>query len=452
MSDAIVAKIVLRLTFETTAPLLIGGGRDDSSDLSIIRLSDGSPFIPGSSIAGRLLRCFLDNQATIKQDDLDFMKFWGIDISNDERHQSHLNVGPALLTDTHKPKTTIYDGVRIDPASGTAADQGKYNYEYLDTGAMFKQEFVVTVRENADLKNMEKLAHFILTCYQKGLSFGAKAKLGFGEVKLDTYKFVKFIFPKDFGLWMDYCTEDKLPDKHLIISDPIPYVATEKFQLKIDAELGGPIITALKEDKKDSSDKIQYHREGQHLIPASSLMGPLTHRARKILNTVRPTEAKGIHETLFGTVDEKNKKTCKSRIMIRETRIENVIDHPQTRTKIDRFTGGVIPGALTQTQPVTPSDSGPHLTLDLEITQPSPHEITLLMMVAKDLLTGDLAIGGEKGIGRGVLMGGKVEAILNEKTAAFTVTRDGTISGSAGFLAEDYDTFVWPEPKSQEEE
>lgn len=424
-NSAVTAKYILRLQFETTAPLLIGGGNDDSCDLNIVRLSDGQPFIPGSSIAGRLMRCFKENQNSVSVEDLDFMRFWGIDASDENRHQSLLNVGPALLRENHSYNTTIYDSVRIDVTTANAAPQGKYNYEYLNPGAKFQQEIVVTERDGCASAIIARLTHFIITCFKNDLSFGAKAKLGFGTVKLKESTLVEFRFPKDFDDWMTYCHKGTLPEPKLRIYDQIEYKATEKFSLIIRGKLAGPIITSLKVDDKGGSDRIQFHRKDEKIIPASSLMGPLSHRAKKILNTVLSEQADKLYKNLFGDVDEQNKEAIKSRIKVKESKLSNVKDHTQTRNKIDRFTGGTIPGALMQTQPVTAIGKKYNLEVNIEIKEPLHNEITLMMHIAKDLLSGDLAIGGEKGIGRGVLDGGELTAVLNDEEAKFTVTRDG---------------------------
>ena len=50
-------------------------------------------------------------------------------------------------------------------------------------------------------------------------------------------------------------------------------------------------------------------------------------------------------------------------------------------------------------------NNGPMVTLDLEIKDFEDWEAGLMLLVLKDLWNGDLAIGGEKNVGRGVLQG-----------------------------------------------
>jgi len=68
---------------------------------------------------------------------------------------------------------------------------------------------------------------------------------------------------------------------------------------------------------------------------------------------------------------------------------------------IDRFTQGVVPTALFDEQPYV----GGTVHLRFELRNPRDGEIGLLLLVLKDLLTGQLPIGGTSSVGRGVLVG-----------------------------------------------
>ena len=71
------------------------------------------------------------------------------------------------------------------------------------------------------------------------------------------------------------------------------------------------------------------------------------------------------------------------------------------RIRIDRFTGGVVDGALFDEEPVYASRTH----TQLELRNPKPGEIGLLLLVVRDLLTRDLPLGGSVGVGRGVACG-----------------------------------------------
>jgi CRISPR/Cas system CSM-associated protein Csm3 (group 7 of RAMP superfamily) len=84
----------------------------------------------------------------------------------------------------------------------------------------------------------------------------------------------------------------------------------------------------------------------------------------------------------------------------------------QNRVAIDRFTGGAYETALFSEQPIF---GGPdsRLTIRLRIINPKDYEIGLLLLLLKDLWTGDLALGGESSVGRGRLQG--IEATLTRR-------------------------------------
>jgi hypothetical protein len=85
----------------------------------------------------------------------------------------------------------------------------------------------------------------------------------------------------------------------------------------------------------------------------------------------------------------------------------------QAKPKSDRFTGGAYHGALFQEQPIF-SSKDTCLKLELELRNPKEYEIGLLLLLLKDLWTGDLPVGGESSIGRGRLKG--KEATIKGKT------------------------------------
>ena len=76
----------------------------------------------------------------------------------------------------------------------------------------------------------------------------------------------------------------------------------------------------------------------------------------------------------------------------------------QNRVSIDRFTGGALDGALFTQQPIFHSADG-GIRIRLQLRQPQNHEIGLLLLLLKDLWTGDLTLGGERSVGRGRLSG-----------------------------------------------
>ncbi len=93
-------------------------------------------------------------------------------------------------------------------------------------------------------------------------------------------------------------------------------------------------------------------------------------------------------------------------MQVEEEAVTDTFARVQHRIRIDRFTGGVQQGALFDEMPEWPRQPGAgRYRINLRLADPPPHEIDLLLLLFKDLWTGDLALGGEAGIGRGRLRG-----------------------------------------------
>jgi CRISPR/Cas system CSM-associated protein Csm3 (group 7 of RAMP superfamily) len=146
-------------------------------------------------------------------------------------------------------------------------------------------------------------------------------------------------------------------------------------------------------------------------------------RARRILNTLRPAnEANAFINDLFGLEmrDEDKVMPRASRLWVRETEIKHAVhNRVQSRVKIDRFTGGSYPAALFDQQPVFTGE----VTLDLTLQKPIEADVGLLLLLLKDLWTGDVPLGGEANVGRGRLRGR--EATLNWRGDTWTMQTNG---------------------------
>jgi hypothetical protein len=89
-----------------------------------------------------------------------------------------------------------------------------------------------------------------------------------------------------------------------------------------------------------------------------------------------------------------------SRLRVFESTITDGERIRQTRIRADRATQGVVKGALFDEEP----EIGGRVTVRLELRDPQVGETGLLLLL-KDLLSGDLPVGGTASVGRGVLRG-----------------------------------------------
>jgi CRISPR/Cas system CSM-associated protein Csm3 (group 7 of RAMP superfamily) len=196
------------------------------------------------------------------------------------------------------------------------------------------------------------------------------------------------------------------------------------FAIEAEFKLLSSFIVRSYTGDPEAPDSVNIRSGGHYILPGSSLKGAVRARAERILNTLHksPDKSPEILEKLFGIVKEE--KIIKGKVRIQETDIEKVeIDGSvtnsykaelQTRIKINRFTGGTIEGALFDSMPLfRDKDSKKSFKIKLEVNKCKKHEAGLLLLILKDLWTGDLAVGGGKSIGRGVLQGCRADIHLS---------------------------------------
>lgn len=124
-------------------------------------------------------------------------------------------------------------------------------------------------------------------------------------------------------------------------------------------------------------------------------------------------------------------KAFASKLISAETEIINPLNLVQSRIKTDRFNGGSFPTALFEEQPVF-KQNGTTINVNITMQDPSDAQIGLLLLLLKDLWTGDLPLGGESSIGRGRLKGMVANMIYKqvnpEASEMWTITQaDGRL-------------------------
>lgn len=404
--ERITGKILLVATLRNTSPLLLGSGLSDVADKEIIKLPNGTPYIPASALAGKLLRRFKDAYGPA---DKTYRQFWGID-EGKSIFQSHIVLEDALLQgETYH--TTVRDGVKIEHQTNLAKDQGKYDYELLEVGHAFTFKAEITLRASFDADRFKKMAGTVLELLKKDFRIGAHETSGFGEMERASANAYLFEFPKDSEKWFSYLGSNALPN---VVALPY-FEIKEKPLFKIEATfaLKTTFLTSTYGVKSNEPDKTQLKRreigndKEMFILSGKALRGAIRHRGLRILNTIKVPDADNKINALFGVVDENTQKAQKSKIRVREGVFEGAEKFAQTRIKIDRFTGGTISGALQEAEPLAKGT----VKLTIEIPNYTNQEAALLLFILKDLWTADLPIGGDKNVGRGVLNGvsGKVK-------------------------------------------
>jgi CRISPR/Cas system CSM-associated protein Csm3 (group 7 of RAMP superfamily) len=229
---------------------------------------------------------------------------------------------------------------------------------------------------------------------------------------------------------------DSLPN----ISQPLDDVARKAFTIRASFQLSSSLLIRSASGEGSSADMVHLRswRDGQEqpVLSGTSLAGALRARAFRIANTLKGEDkARELVDGMFGKRIKSSKDIpTGSRVIVRETSIESCIsDRVQNRVKIDRFTGGAYPQALFSQQPVFAKASGePQLTVHLDLLK-TPNaenfeaEVGLLLLLLKDLWTGDLPLGGESSVGRGRLQGQTANLFFDSTTWEITRGDEGKL-------------------------
>lgn len=440
-------KIVIAASFKTHSAFVIGKGKDMSSnaDCDIMLNSDGEPYIPASSFAGKL-KAFILSRLPGEKSISAF--FWGSEKSqnNEQEYQSHFNIEDLMTFDTTaKMKISIRDGVKIDYKTGMAESGAKYDYEVAEPELDFHLKAEVTIREGVDINEIkESIAQVFAALNHPDFRIGALTNHGFGVIKDVVFNAWHFDFKerKHTAQWFDYLTkiqtQRKISREYFAISPgglpsldlnganvlrSAAFCVTATFLLKT------PLIIGTYGTNANEPDKKHLQANGKNIITGKSIRGALRSRAEKIKNLLLPES--NIVNILFGEVDKKMNTKTKGKLRIDEVILDDSVPSTQSRIKIDRFTGGAMDGALFDSSPISSLNK-----IELKFTilkDATEQEKGLLLLLLKDLWTGDLAIAGEKNIGRGVLTG-EHALILDSNQTEISINQDGVLPAGAGRL------------------
>jgi CRISPR/Cas system CSM-associated protein Csm3 (group 7 of RAMP superfamily) len=371
------------------------------------------------------------------------------------------------------------DGVRIDPKTRTAEDDKKFDFELLAAGSTFELRFELLIglperaeRESAEFhghrnKLLQALATALDGLARGEIMLGARKRRGFGHCSVSSWNVQRYDLCDRAGLrawlaegrttagapWDDSCESTVTPNIAEALAVTLLPDQRRKVHLRAEFSLDGSLL--VRSGAPDSGpDIVHLHspRAGGPPVPilaGTSWAGVLRSRATQIAHTLAPAvERRKMAQWLdgiFGPAEIKqrrhrtsrNEGVKASRLEVAESEISDALVLEQTRVKIDRFTGGAAEAALFSERPLFGA-STTRLQLDLSLRLPLTNrnatvqrreqaEIGLLLLLLKDLWTGDLPLGGESGSGRGRLRGLKADCVAPEHVWTITHNDDGRL-------------------------
>lgn len=432
----VTSHIVIQATLTTASPLVMGAGEGDDVEKIITKDSKGKPMVSGSAFIGCIKSYIIDHYEMASLKDANSLEyFWGSkDTKKDETSQSHLQFCP--IKSIGNISMQILDGIRISHSSGVVEPTAKYDFECINHVATFKIGLEVVIREGMNADDFNYLVSCMLDTFNNGrLRLGAFTAVGFGQVLFSDIKIQQFIYPDDALPWFTYRQNNTITDNFksvdvkvkpnkslqisctfLLKSSMITGAATgEGFNGKIAPKSSMITGAAIGEG---ISDKSHYHYDNKPALLGRAVKGAISHRMHKILNTPNPI-SDGFLDNLLGYGNKTNNTGQQSRLHIDLTIFDKVKVNLQNRIKIDRFLQSTIDGAKFDSEPIwAVGDSTCNIVI--KISDATSWDGGLIMHIIKDLWTSDLAIGGEKNIGRGVLIGKKAEMIMNGAKAVIT--------------------------------
>jgi CRISPR/Cas system CSM-associated protein Csm3 (group 7 of RAMP superfamily) len=399
---------IIEGTLELEAPAHFGNGDVSAwTDMPIARDAETKqPILTGASIAGALRNYLRVANSSLA------MNLFG-DVNGNDALESALVVNDVLAE--NGSDVELRDAVALDPKTRTAQDKKKFDMELIPAGTQFNLRFELNVSQ--DEKELVRALAIVLRGLEQGeIGLGKRKTRGLGRCHVAEWhvRCYRVTEPRELIAWLN---DDRTNEQHganileamEISESALPQHTQNIFSLRAEFALEGSLLIRDYGGSVTSADaahlKSRRNGEMKSIVSGTSLAGVLRARAFRIANTLAHSSSKAndMIENMFGPRNKKDLKA--SRVRVRETEVKNSIaEMVQTRVKIDRFTGGASNTALFSEQPLFGKPET-RVYVELDLVEPQEAEIGLLLLVLKDLWTGDLPLGGESSVGRGRLRG-----------------------------------------------
>lgn len=426
-SRGITTRVVVECELRLETPAHLGNGDgDDLTDMPLlIDPADGeSPLLTGATIAGALRSALRERQHGYGRSaptTSDCTLLFGVERAVDGGEQSPLIVDDArghLPAQTQRPERRY--GVALDPASRTAADDKLYDLDLWPAGTTFGLRFELVIRATDNPTQLtQALATALHLLHDGSITLGARKRRGFGRITTRTWRHQTFDLTDPAGLlaWLRH-GGDRLTGN--AVADPTAALGTrastndarDRLEVRADFWLDGSLLIRSGEGAGDPGVDMTHLHAGQAgggaapVLSGTSLAGALKARARRIAATLAPGRPAAVTrglESLFGCIDQAARLSVEEQAITGPTASLRS-DLVQHRVSIDRFTGGAFESALFTEQPAF-GGPGSRVQVNLNVANPGDHEVGLVLLLLKDLWTGDLPLGGEVSVGRGRLCG-----------------------------------------------
>lgn len=448
-SRGIIERIYITGMLTLESPAHFGNGDTDAiTDIPLLwdSLDSKKPLLTGTSIAGALRNYLREYQVGYgidekKNGELLAEKLFGHLIGDRGSTLSWLIVDDAIGTIPKSSSLEIRDGVVIDPKTRTAkVDKNgkgkKFDIELLPAGTEFLLRFELLIPKNDTI--LKEAAAIALKGLEDGrIGLGMRKRRGYGECKVTSWHLISYSMDTRGGLigWLTHSdvSVDKLEKNknifYLIGVVPQQLHKGKKFEIDATFSLMDSLLIRSSAGEGEAADALHLRSWRKDVftpvLSGTSLAGAIRSRALRIAQSLKVEQhARKFIDNMFGKQIESHEDIPSgSNVFVYEGTINNgILDRVQTRVKIDRFTAGAFPAALYSEQPVFSGHlGGSQVKIRIELRKTPQNEkefdaqIGLLLLVFKDLWTGDLPVGGESSIGRGRLQGIRATMTFNDQ-------------------------------------
>ena len=392
----ITERIYYYIKLETLSPLSIGNGSDELTDHDLIRDSQNNIFIPATSLAGVIVHSLSELEQNIILPDVEEVASDGKKLI--AKAQCPLFISDATITSNYH--TSIRDGVALDEDK-VSKKGAKFDIEIVEKGAQLDFRMELTIRENDDSQEMQKIVQKIINNINNGtILVGMKAKRGFGKLKIvEAYQ--KHFSKSDLTALLNFDKYNCNNYEKMAISK----VNNENYDV-IDVKLkqkGGISIKAYSA-KAGEVDFEHVKANGVPVIPGTSWNGLLKRQINYYHKLLGAKSSKMIDEW-FGYVQDKKAKA--SSVIIEESIISEGKEMTIVRNTIDRFSGGNKNRALFNERSHFNGKTNLVIKVPKTITinnklVTNDYILGLIALAIKDIENGLIALGGQTSIGRGI--------------------------------------------------
>ena len=367
-------------------PLRTGG--TDGDPQTVLESWDGTALLQGSSLAGALRGWLAAADAGMAET-----------LFGSQKQAGHLLVSDGVFD--RAAERHIRPRLRVDGATGTADDGGKFDVSHIGSGSRFCFTLTWLGLQHCD-EELGAVEQLLAALHSGEIRLGAQKSNGFGRVELKVRKRAfDLTDPEDRTAWLsDDCQGVALTLPEVTGARRVTFVVSGRADSLL-VKAGAPLVT-----EDDSKYTPNLTEGGRPVLPGSSVKGAVRARAEMIAGVLGLPQEKT--EALFGRMSADGDNGKAGRVFFEDGRLTDEKQRRISRIRINRFTGGVIRGGLFNEEPLSCS-------VELRISAPDdPAACGLLLYALRDLGLGLYSLGSGGSIGRGYLSVEKIRAVTPE--------------------------------------